>query len=161
MRALIKATAIAVFCLPALSAQAITPEKENDIKTLMVLLGNPSMAEEMANGMVTMVIEQEKKKNPNLPKNAEYALSKAIYDVTLQHAPELDELFVSIYDKYYTHQDIKNLIVFFRTPTGTKYSAALVPMMHDMTPVIRTWGESLMPILVKRAETELAKYGYK
>lgn len=114
MKRLVGVTAIFILCVVALSAQAITAAKEDDIKTLLVLMGNSSIAEEMANSMVSISIAQEKKRYPNLPKNVEYALSQAIYDVVMEHAPQLDALMVPLYDKYYTHQEIKDLIVFFK-----------------------------------------------
>lgn len=60
MRKLVKATAVSILCLFTLSAQAITPAKENDIKALLVLMGNSSIAEELANSMVSIAIAQEK-----------------------------------------------------------------------------------------------------
>lgn len=161
MRILVKATAIFIFCLFALSVQAITPAKENDIKTLLVLMVNSSIAEEMANSAVSIAIAQEKKRYPNLPKNVEYALSQAIYDVVMEYAPELDALMIPLYDKYYTHQEIKDLIVFFKTPTGKKYASVLAPMVQEIVPIAQTWGNKIGPIAAKRAERELAKYGYK
>jgi hypothetical protein len=144
-----------------LSAEAITPAKENDIRKLFVLMGNSSIAEEMANSMVSIAIAQEKKRYPNLPKNVEHALSQAIYDVAMENAPELDALMVPLYDKYYTHQEIKDLIVFFETPAGKKYASVLTPMMQEIVPIAQTWGNKIGPIAAKRAEKELAKYGYK
>ncbi len=160
MKMLAKATA-GIFFLVAFSAQAITAAKEQDIKTLLVLMGNSSMAEEMANTMVSIVITQEKKKYPKLPKEVEYALSQAIYDSVMEYAPELDVLTVPLYDKYYTHQEIKDLIVFFKTPAGRKYASVLAPMTQEIVPIAQKWGKKVGAIVAERAEIELAKYGYK
>lgn len=148
-------------CIAMNSAYAITPAKEKDIIDLLVLMGNSSMAEEMANTMVSISISQEKKRYPNLPKNVEYALSQAIYDVVTAHAHELDEMMVPLYDKYYTHQEIKDLIVFFKTPAGKKYASVLTPMMQEIVPIAQRWGAKVGPLAAKQAERELAKYGYK
>jgi hypothetical protein len=138
----ISANAVLVFflCVVTASAYAITPGKEKDINTLQALMGNSSMAEEMANTMVSISISQEKKRYPNMSKKVEHTLSQAIYDVVTAHAYELDEMMIPLYDKYYTHQEIKDLIVFFNTPTGKKYASVLTPMMQDIVPIAQEWG---------------------
>ena len=161
MRLLARAIITLIFCLFAFSAYAITPEKQKDIKELLVLMGNSSIAEEMANSMVSIAIAQEKKRYPNLPKNVEYAVSKAIYDVVIENSSELDALMIPLYDKYYTNKEIKDLIVFFKTPAGRKYASVLTPMMQEIIPIAQTWGNKVGPIAAKRAEKELAKHGYK
>ena len=65
---------IILLLVTGVSAHAITPDKEKDIHTLLVLMGNSSMAEEMANSMVSISIAQEKKRYPNLPKSITKAL---------------------------------------------------------------------------------------
>jgi len=60
LRIFVNALITILICAISFSAQAITPAKEEDIKTLLVLMGNTSMAEEMANSMVTISIAQEK-----------------------------------------------------------------------------------------------------
>ena len=127
-------------CIFAFSAYAITPGKEKDIRKLFVLMGNSSIAAEMASSMVSISIAQEKKRYPNLPKDVEYALSKAIYDVIMEYSSELEALMVPIYDKYYTHKEIKDLIVFFKTPVGRKYAPVLAPMMQEIVPIAQIWG---------------------
>lgn len=161
MRIFVNALITILICAISFSAQAITPAKEKDIKTLLVLMGNTSMAEEMANSMVTISIAQEKKRYPNLPKKVEHALSQAIYDVIMKYAPELDELTVPLYDKYYTHKEILDLITFFNTPTGKKYASVCYPMMQEINPIVQQWAEKIAPIAAKRVEQELEKYGYK
>lgn len=88
------------------SALAVTESKEKDIGTLMELLGVSSMAQEMADMMVTIVITKEKERNPRLPKKAEYIISQAVHDVLLQHANELFKMTAPLYDKYYTHSEV-------------------------------------------------------
>lgn len=148
-------------CFTSVQSEAITMSKENDIKILMELMGNSTMVEDMANLMVTFSITEEKKRHPDLPKKVEYALSQAINDVIKQYAPELKNLFLPIYDKYYTHQEIKDLIVFFKTPTGRKYSSILSPMTQDLAPIVQNWAQKIGPIAAKQAEKELLKFGYK
>ena len=140
---------------------ATTESKEKDIIILLEAMGISSMAEQMADAMVTMAITQEKKRNPNLPKNVEHALSQAIYDVVIENAHELDVMLIPLYDKYYTHKEINELIIFFNSTVGKKYSSVLMPMTQEMLPIAQKWGQKVGPLAAKRAEQELAKFGYK
>lgn len=162
---LAKSLSAVVFLLAGFSvtfpANAITEAKEKDIKALLSVMGVSSMANQMADSMVSIAISKEKKRYPDLPKNVEYALSKAIHEVVLAQAPELDNMTVPLYDKYYTHDEIKQLIVFFNSQVGRKYAAVVGPMVQDMMPVAQAWGNKVGPLAAKRAEQELRKYGYK
>ncbi len=161
MKVFVNAVLVFVLSVVTASSYAITPGKENDINILLQLMGNSSMAEEMANTMVSISISQERKRYPDLPKKVEYALSQAIYNVVSAHAHELDEMMIPLYDKYYTHKEIKDLIIFFKTPTGKKYASVLSPMMQEIVPIVQKWGAKVGPLAAKQAERELAKYGYK
>lgn len=143
------------------SALAVTESKEKDIGTLMELLGVSSMAQEMADMMVTIVITKEKERNPRLPKKAEYIISQAVHDVLLQHANELFKMTAPLYDKYYTHSEVKDLIRFFSSPTGKKYSAVAIPMMKDMIPIAQKWAGHYAPETARRVEKELKRHGYE
>ena len=43
----------------------------------------------------------------------------------------LDEMAAS-YDKYFTEQEIKDFITFYKTPAGQKYISVMPEMMKDM-----------------------------
>lgn len=96
-----------------------------------------------------------------MPKKIEYAISNVIHQVVLEHASELDRMTLPLYDKYYTHEDIKELIKFFSSPIGKKYSSVLKPMMQDMMPIAQEWGKKIGVISAMRVELELKRYGYK
>ena len=161
MRILVNVTMVFCLCLLAFSVKAITPAKQKDINTLLTVMSKSSMAEEMADTMVSVSIARIKEIWPNLEENVEHAVSQAIYDVVMKHAPELVEMLVPLYDKYYTHQEIKDLIVFFETPTGRKYSAVVSPMLQDIAGITQEWSGEIATEAVERAEAELARYGYK
>lgn len=150
-------------CLLSLSFSgfAMTTEKEKDLQKLMELLDVSSMPEQMADIMITNIIAQEKKRMPNMPKNVESAISNVIRNVTLKHGPELFKMVSPLYDKYYTHSEIKELIKFFSSPIGRKYNAVLQPMMNDIIPVAQQWGKKIGPIAAQEVVKELKKMGYK
>lgn len=153
-------TLLLFIVLPA-PVYAVTEAKERDIQKLLKIMGTSSLAQEMADMMVTTVIAQEKQRYPSMPKKIEHSISNIIHQVVLEHSSELDRMTLPLYDKYYTHEEIKELIKFFSSPIGRKYSSVLKPMMQDMIPISQEWGQKVGAITAQRVEQELKKYGYK
>jgi hypothetical protein len=151
----------ALFLSIAFSSSAITPEKSADLKVLMELLDVSSMPEQMADMMVTQTILIEKKHNPKMSKEVEEIISSVIHDLALEKAPDLFRMAEPLYDKYYTHSEIRELIKFFDSPIGRKYNAVLQPMMNDLVPIAQKWGQELGPIAVKEVARELKRRGYE
>lgn len=142
-------------------AHGITPAKERDIEELLELMGNTSITEELANGLVTVVISQERERYPKMPKDVEYAISDVVYNVVHEHSEYLNSKIIPIYDKYYTHEDIKNLIEFFKTKTGKKYGSVASPMAQEFIPIAQKWGEKIGPIAAERVAKKLRALGYE
>tara|TARA_Y100001933_G_C18869225_1_gene509244 strand:- start:187 stop:732 length:546 start_codon:yes stop_codon:yes gene_type:complete len=152
---------VLAFTIFATAAYGITPAKERDIEKLLDLMGNASIAEELANGLVTMAISQEKDRYPDMPKDVEHAISDVIYNVVHENSRYLDSKIIPIYDKYYTHEDIKNLIQFFKTQTGKKYASVLSPMAQEFIPIAQEWGRKIGPIAAERVAEKLNDLGYE
>jgi len=145
----------------ALPSHAITQEKERDIQRLMELLDVSAMSGTMADLMVPAIIAQERKQIPNMPADAENAISTVVRKVTLELAPELFNAAIPLYDKYYTHSEIAELIEFFESPIGRKYSAAVQPITQDIIRIAKNWGRKVGPIAAQEVEKELIRLGYK
>lgn len=145
------------------SSLAITEAKEKDIRILFKAMGLNSIISDAADASVVFVIGQEKQANPNLSKKAEYEISQAVHDITMADMADLEVLSVPIYDKYYTHEEIKQLTVFFDSPVGRKYSAVSSLMMQDLL-LLGQQNSKKKKTGVKQAravEEILKKYGYK
>ncbi len=58
-------------------------------------------------------------------------------------ASTLIELVIPIYDKYYTHEDIKGLLEFYTTPLGQKLIKVQPALTADSMAVGRQWGRMM------------------
>jgi len=141
---------IACLFLLALPSHAVTQDKEREIQLLMELLDVSAMSGAMADIMVPAIIAQEKKRIPNMSADAEHAISIVIRNVTLKLAPEIFNAALPLYDKYYTHSEITELIEFFESPTGRKYTAAVQPMAQDIMLIAQNWGRKVGPIVAQK-----------
>lgn len=143
------------------SVFAVTAEKEEDILKLLQVMGNASIVEDVASSTVSYAISQEKKRYQDLPKKVEHVLSESIYKAIMDRAKDLDAIIVPIYDKYYTHKEIRELTAFFQTPIGRKYSSVTMAMSQELLPVFQEWSRSMGTVAAERARKELAKHGYR
>jgi hypothetical protein len=69
------------------------------------------------------------------------------------HPEELLDGLISVYDKYFSDEDIKFLIDFYQTPTGKKYLTSAPDIYRDSTAV----GQKLGEIAGKKAMEETKK----
>jgi len=144
-------------------ANAITAAKEKDIQELFKAMGMTSMVKEIADMSVSFVINLEKKSHPDMSKQLEQEISKAVYDITMATSGDFENTAATVYDKYYTQEEIKQLTVFFSSPIGQKYSSVLKPMMQDLGAAAETVSKKNQTGVkqAKAVEEILKKYGYK
>jgi len=107
--------------------------KDDDILKLLNLSG--TMSEQFVDVMTAQF-------KPLLP-NANWAeiLKKADFDGLLNEC-------IPIYDKYFTHDEIKQLIKFYESPVGKKSVEKAPLMMGEIMTVSQQWGEKkLAPVI--------------
>jgi hypothetical protein len=67
------------------------------------------------------------------------------------------DLFIPVYDKYFTHDEIKGLIQFYESPVGKKLLAVTPAITQDSYGIGQVWGEKLAQDIIN----ELVKLGYQ
>ncbi|SFE48441.1 hypothetical protein SAMN05216167_114114 [Spirosoma endophyticum] len=108
-------------------------KKQEDIRQLMDLMGTTSLMKQT----MSLSIEQQKKVNTNLPEEFWKILDKeADYE-------DLFNQLIPVYDKHYTHDEIKELLAFYKSPLGQKTIKELPTIMQESSAVGRVWGEQL------------------
>lgn len=153
---------LAILVFPTLlTATANSQTKEEDIITLMELTSTSVVVENITDMLVAQTVSMEKKKNPNLPLKAENIISETVRNILSEHVDELFDSTAPLYSKYYTHQEIKDLIVFFNTPIGKKYSTNSSLMMRENAQVTQNWVNKYAPITKHAIKAELKKHGFK
>ncbi len=135
--------------------------KEADIRRLLDLTGSASLA-------IQAMSEMEKNIRPlisdSLPPG-EYR--EKLVDLFFEkfhskfNSNQLLDLVIPIYDKYYTHEDIKELIQLYQTPLGKKMLVVLPKVMGESQAAGTKWGEtmgreSMMEVMAEHPEMEKA-----
>ncbi len=70
---------------------------------------------------------------------------------------EFIEMIIPIYDKHFTHEEIKQLIAFYESPIGKKMIKVQPQLMMDSMAAGEEWGKKL----IKRVKEKLHEEGYE
>jgi uncharacterized protein len=140
---------------------AIDPAKEKDIRQLLEVAGTKER-------MTQVMGEMEKSIRPLMEKSfpeGEYR-EKLIDAFFVKFHAKMDlqkmlDIAVPIYDRYFSADEIKELIQFYSTPLGKKSMAVLPRVMTDMMNEGRKMGEelgreSMLEVLAEHPEFEKA-----
>jgi Uncharacterized protein conserved in bacteria len=137
----------AVFLVIGTSTFSIYGQTKNDdiLKFLRI-----SGTDKLANQMMDAMIPQLNQIVPGIPDRFWVRFKEKVNTDDLLYAC------VPVYSKYYTHDDIKQLIKFYESPIGKKM-AEVTPLLTQETMTIgQKWGEKLGQDIVD----ELIKEGY-
>jgi uncharacterized protein len=128
---------------PAFRQPKIDPGKEADIRRLLDLTGAGALATQAMDGM-------EKNIKPLLTSSfppGEYREKLIDLFVAKFHSKrdpqQLLNLAIPLYDKYYSPEDLKELIQFYATPVGQKTLTVLPKLAHELQDEGRKWGEGI------------------
>lgn len=124
------------------------PSKQDDIRTLMTLTG----AGKIGTQLVDQLMASFKQSYPNVPESFWSAFGKEV------NADGLVDKLVPVYDRHLTHEDIRQLIAFYRSPIGKKMIEALPQITQDSMKIGQDWGRQVAEQVAARLEKEgLAK----
>jgi len=144
---------------PAAFAQQPSPAALTTAKDIMKLSG--AMA--LFNPLIPGVIEQAKnlylQQNPALGKDLNEIAAKLRTDL----APRMDELtneMAKLYATHFTEQELKDVLAFYRTPTGTKLLNEQPKIADEGLKFAQDWANSLSDKVMSLMRDELKKRGH-
>lgn len=126
---------------------AQSTSKEQKAKELLELTGTGKMGVQMAQ----QVLSSFRKSFTQVPDEFWNKVSEAI------SADELVNMLIPVYSKYYTEEDIDQLIAFYKTPIGQKVITTTPKIMEESMLLGKEWGKEI----TKKIFDELEKGGYK
>jgi len=131
------------FLSPATAQSEIDRAKVADIRRLLELTGATALAKQAMDSM-------EKSIKPLLTNSfppGEYR--EKLIDLFFERfhskvsSEQLLDLAIPVYDKYLTHEEIKDLIKFYETPLGQKTLSVLPQLVSEMQQNGKKWGGDL------------------
>lgn len=159
-RRLLLATLL-LFSLEA-SADALTPAKRADIRQLLEMTGASSLAQQFVAATSQNLFRSLKESRPDVPDRAFEVMNRelaALFAEKLQAPDGLLERTIPVYDKYFTHAEIRELLAFYQTRIGRKTIDVLPKVVGESMVLGEKWGESLRPEIEKRVGAALRREG--
>jgi hypothetical protein len=141
----------------AAAADDLTPEKQADIRQLIGLTG-AKLPAQLAEATAQSTARMLRQSRPQVSEQFHVVLRRelmALFEERMDAPGGLVERLTAVYDKHFTHPEVKELVAFYQTPVGRKSMEVLPVVMNEST----SWGYSLVPEIRKRMQAALRKEG--
>ena len=106
----------------------------------------PNIADEAKNAFI--------RANPQMQLGIISVVDKAAVDL-VRRRPELDDYLARVWAAGFTNEEMQQLIDFFSTDTGKKYSVSLPKLLAVETAAAQEWGKSVADELNQKVQAEL------
>jgi hypothetical protein len=150
-----------LLCATAL-ADELTPAKQADIKLLLQTSGGATVGKKMATQMTRQIVETLRRSRPDIPVRTLAIVEQEVIKMFTEtfDAPGgvLDRL-VPLYANTFTHQEIREILAFYQSPTGKKAVAALPQLMQEGQKIGQGLAREVAPELNRRIKAALKQEG--
>jgi hypothetical protein len=136
--------AIGVICVLAGAARAQETQKQKDIRHLLDVTGSGKLGAQV----MTQMMGNMKRSMPNVPERFWNDFMKEV------HTGELVDLIVPVYDRNLSHDDVKELIRFYESPTGKKFVSVLPQITQESMVVGEKWGRELAERVMRKLQAQ-------
>jgi len=135
---------------PYSSAETINDIKRADIHRLLEITGALDIGKQMSVAVNTQMAQALKASRPDLPPRLFVVMEEEINGVIDDNLANFAALVAPVYDKHYTHDEIKGLIEFYETELGKKTIQVLPALVQESIQLGQQWGQGLGPEIQRR-----------
>lgn len=144
--------------------QEISQEMKIKIDELLTLTGQSSTqaGKQFSDLFIQNMIQVMKEEYPEInPKTFEVIKDEVtkVINETFSKGNELNEMMYPIYVKFFSAEEIQQLIDFNKSELGQKLNQVLPKITHESMAAGEVLGRSLQPIIKQRIESRLLKEG--
>ena len=141
------------------SADDLTDAKRADIEKLIEMTGALAVGEQMSNSFVTQMTQTIKTIRPDLSPELFDILGEEVNSAIKEDLPKFLATIIPVYHKFFSHQDIKEIVLFYQTPLGRKTIRVMPLLMQECMFLGQQWGQTLGPEIQKRVIERFKKEG--
>ena len=141
-------------------AQTPSPAALAAAKELVALKGGAAMFDPLIPGVIESAKSQFLPTNPNLAG----PLTEVANQLHKEYAPrraEILDLVAKIYAQQFTEAELKDIVAFYKTPTGKKMVAQEPVAIKQSLDAAQEWANQFSDTVLERFRTEMAKRGHK
>lgn len=143
------------------SAEDLTPQKKADIEKLLAITGALAIGQQMSEAFVNQMTQSLRTRRPDIPKEVFDVLPEEINAVISSNLDRFKDIVIPLYHKYFSGEEIKQIIEFYKTPLGQKTIQVMPQLMGESLQAGIRWGEEMGPEIQRRIKSRFKKEGYE
>lgn len=149
--------------IPSFAAETLTADKRADTISLLLATGALEVGSTMSSAVVRQMSDAIRHTQPNAADRVfdivADEVNKAISEEMHSNGGLVD-LTAQLYHKYFTHDEIKELLGFYQSPVGKKAGELAPVMSREGFLIGQRWGRYLAPKLDRRVKERLQREGH-
>ncbi|HXD00746.1 MAG TPA: DUF2059 domain-containing protein [Verrucomicrobiae bacterium] len=118
--------------------------KKADTEKLISAMGT----EETLKRVLPQIVDQMKQAMPNVPEGYWRSFETNI------NFGELTRIYIPIYEKYFTHDEIKDMTRYYESPLGRKFVATMPKATEEAMAAVSVWSKELSERIRKQVESQ-------
>lgn len=142
---------------PSKSAET---SKSEDIRRLLEISNVPGMADGMVGSMLDAMEEEFRQAYPRMPADAMAVLLGEMEGALTSAKPELLQMLGTLYDREYTHEEVRALLSFYRSPLGQKLLNTTPRLAQQGTRLTDLWTQKHATHAGRTAMRKIETMGY-
>jgi len=145
------------------AADTSSSQKKENIRKLIKISGNADSILQLStipyDNQMTRIIESLR---PDLSKKIVKKLRqefRAEIERNVQDTGGLLDYIISIYNSHFTHQEIRDWLLFYESPLGKKINSTMPSVMEESNLAYQQWNRYINPVLYEWLKERLKKEG--
>ena len=141
----------------------VPKDKSDDIEKLLKISGAFDAMQSLMGDLGAQIASNLSRSKPDIPNRVLEKVENEINNTVQQEVRKNGGLtlrLIRIYHKYYTHNEIKEIIAFYKTPLGDKLAKNTIRITEESTLIGTSWAEKIQPVIIDRMLTVLQSEGY-
>jgi hypothetical protein len=153
---------VLVACLGPIAARAQQPSPAAVAlaREVITIKGANSMTDPLVRGVIESVKNNLVPTNPNLTRELN-DVATALHKELDGRSSEVLDLMAQAYAAHFTEQDLKNLLVFYKTPLGQKFIKEEPIALEDGLKRAQQWANAFADTVMARMRSEMQKKGHQ
>lgn len=145
----------------SVSAEEFDEANRPDIKILLEISDSRELGMRFAESIQLQMIQQIKANQGKkiIPDRCFQILMEEVMTLFEDEMVKLENRIISIYAKYFTNKETKQLIAFYETDLGKKAIAVMPNILTDSMLASQEWGQGLIPVLSDRLKKRFDEEG--
>jgi TonB family protein len=137
---------------------AVDPDTATDIRRLIESMGTKNLVSQMFEAQLEPVREQLVTNLKNLPADADKGkIADRFIEMMKDRiaSGEMSDLAIPVYAKYFTHDQIKDMLAFYQSASGKRFSEEAPSAIRDVQAAAsQHWAKVVIPQLVRQMAVE-------